>query len=105
MVKYVELGGEKAPGFSPDRNPCPLYLELIGVGQLGLELTVALLAGPQVSLEALQPFLQLPGLSANAVSLCGQRRVTPLLLLQLGHLLLQQLDVEPFAVQLVFLRL
>lgn len=104
-MKYLELGGEKAPGFNPDQKPCPFYLELVGVGQLGLELSVALLADPQVSLEALHPFLQLPGLSTSAVPLCRQSRVTPLLLLQLGHLLLQQLDVDPFAVQLVFLRL
>lgn len=86
-----------------DLNPSPLYLELTGVGELSLELCVGQLRGLQVSLETLKFFLELPRLQMSVVSFHGQRGSAPLLLLQLRNLLPQELDVESFALQLVFL--
>lgn len=73
MFNSGDLGAEKAPGLRPDLNPSPLYLELISVGQLGLELTVGQLGGFQVTLETLEPLLQLPRLHASIFSFHSQR--------------------------------
>lgn len=56
-----------------DLNPSPLYLELIGVGQLGLELSVGQLGDLQLALETLKFFLQLPRLQMSIISFHGQR--------------------------------
>lgn len=72
--------GENTSGFTLDLNPSPLYLQLIGVGQLGLEFSVGQFGGPQLTLEMLKFFLQL---SHFLVCIIVLRRAALLLLLQL----------------------
>lgn len=73
-------GGENASGFTLDLNPSPLYLQLIGVGQLDLEFSVGQFGGPQLTLETLKFFLQLFHFLVCIIML---HRVALLLLLQL----------------------
>lgn len=58
---------------APGWNPGPLYLELAGVGELGLELSVGHLGGLQLALETLQFFHQPPDLHMGVISLHSQR--------------------------------
>lgn len=62
-------GGKKASGW----NPAPLYLQLAAVGQLGLELSVGQLGGPQVALETLHFFQQPFDLQVGVGLLNSQR--------------------------------
>lgn len=69
---HDRLSRENASGMTSGVNPSPFYLELTGVGQLGLELSVCQLGGLQLAVETLQLLLQLPDLQMSIISLHSQ---------------------------------